>query len=277
MKFVYAVILSSLISQTAHASNLACINFAPNDLEALIEEAERLFRADQKDENLAQLLTATANQGIDIENMTDLQLNAFRLAGLIKAPPKKEWKRLTRYKNNPKTLELGAFPERGIDFVRAHIIMSELTLNGKTQERLLGVTYEVSLTPGDGRSRDLEAVTEGKISTWEQANSEAKYKRRKRLIHILKEKFDYLARGEDTRLLHAVVSLARHKSILGSYVLPKTQIDPISAFSLEDQTLTENYEVEMRNHFLSVLSGERDVTVLTGYQNGNARNPSHRR
>gem|GEM_PF-3698261 len=57
-------------------------------------------------------------------------------------------------------------------------------------------------------------------------------------------------------------------------MLPSTQIDPVLAFKHDDPDLKSELDAQMRSHFLSTLSGERDITLLTGYQNGNSRNPS---
>jgi len=198
------------------------------------------------------------------------------VAGLVKAPALKEWKKQTRFKKNPKTLDLGGFPERGIENVTAFVIMSELTLNGKVRERLQGVTFRIELEKGDDRSADLEPITETKIDAWNKPNSQQVYKRRQRLIYILKEEFDDLAQNPNLRLIHSVVSLARHQSNLGSYVLPRTQVDPLIVFSARQPELTGEFKMHLRSQFLSALSGEPEITVMTGYHNGSAMNPNRR-
>ena len=277
MTFTAKITFGLTLMCSSISFGLTCSKFVDHNLERLVDEAELVLMDGKKDAELAALITSVANEGIDVANMTSLQLEAFKIASLIKPPPRKEWVSGTRYRKNPKTVELGAFPERGIDFVRAHIIMRELKLNDKTQERLVGVTFEISLSEGDARSTDLDKITEAKIKTWTKANSHQAYRRRKHLTHILRESFDHLAKKENKRLIHSVTSLSRNSSTTMGYTFPRTDLDPVVYIRERRPEQVHELSAYLSNLFLAVLSGENDVTVLNGYQNGNTANPARGR
>ncbi|MGE4131308.1 MAG: hypothetical protein AB7F86_06695 [Bdellovibrionales bacterium] len=256
-------------------------------LTLMIAEATPKVEAQQKDAELAQQLRWTANEGLDLSNgitsfskqTSPIQLEALRLATLLDSVGA-EWKKKVHLGNDPLALDLGAFPQYGIDRVLAHISFQDLLLNELPKERLMGVTYEIRLTPGHLTSINLPKVSVSIPMSRGRGNDKQRWIRRNQVIRRHRSRFDSLtAQYESLRFLHTVVSLSRAnaKAEPAIFLVPESELDsglilrPPMKFSQ-----VAELHLAIESLFEETFNGHKDVTVLTGYQNGESRNPAAR-
>ncbi|MCJ8276319.1 MAG: hypothetical protein HRT44_08675 [Bdellovibrionales bacterium] len=270
--------LTFAIFSQARASLTCSESFGESALlDRALERASEYIETEQTNAELADLIISMANRNLtDPSQATPRQIEAFRIARILKGNDQVRWTSTVRYRDNPYAVELGPFPHQGIESVTAHIVTRDLKKNDRTVERLTGITFEIRLIEGDSRLRELSPIIVSNNIPWGKPNIQALIKRRNRVISILRGHFDGMAREPHTRIIHHIISLSRPRSQdLNNYVIPGSDVNPHTA--LRESTLSERFLYELRREFNTALTGEREAQVMTGYQNGDSRNRSTNR
>ncbi len=253
-------------------------------LTSMLDNARALVAQGKTDPELARQLRWTANEGVNIQSSEDLkkltpaQMEALRLVSLLDPHPA-TWKEDVHFEGAPLEISLGAYPIFGLGRVVAHVTVQDLTLNGTVKERLLGVTFVLPLIDGDNTAVELPAVVRSVPMKWGTGNDRAKIKRRNSVANRHQRQFDHLVLGQPRlRLIHSVTSLSREK-VMGRfiYILPGNGLN--SRLIMQAPTNESAYAAvaqSLDTIFITAFTGEKEVRVINGYQNGDNKSPIKR-